>query len=168
MINLPTPTGHWDILPQSHHARIEPSYWHSIGRGDVYADAMIGLQDELVEWTVKLYHKHSQNRDEKVQLLPFWMTRDSICPFSSIIIRHGSKKCGVPLRLSPSKCQKTCWTNWLEQWKWTQHLFSDQISISFDNNRLVRVHWVYHRSLARALSEQFQCDQQCHRLGMSL
>ena len=44
------PPKYWKPLLQSYHERIDDSYYLSLGRGDVYADAMIQLQDSLEEF----------------------------------------------------------------------------------------------------------------------
>lgn len=51
------PPEHWKTLLQSYHERIDTSYWLSIGRGDVYADAMVQLQKSLEYWTRQLVEK---------------------------------------------------------------------------------------------------------------
>ena len=48
------PPKYWNTLLQSYHERIDASYYISLGRGDVYADAMMQLQRSLEMTTRKL------------------------------------------------------------------------------------------------------------------
>ena len=67
--NESLPPDYWDLLRESQHERIEVGHWHSAGQGDVYADAMINLQDELVQWTIDLYYSQTQG-GANLQLRP--------------------------------------------------------------------------------------------------
>ena len=68
------PPKYWKPLLQSYHERIDDSYYLSLGRGDVYADAMIQLQDSLEGWTRKLVttmvHFTDDTREVRVRLFP--------------------------------------------------------------------------------------------------
>ena len=45
------PSKYWNTILQSYHEHIDHSYWISLGRGDIYADACFQLQNCLEEWT---------------------------------------------------------------------------------------------------------------------
>ena len=50
-INDVPPPKYWKTILQSYHEHIDHSYWISLGRGDIYADACFQLQNCLEEWT---------------------------------------------------------------------------------------------------------------------
>ena len=68
------PTGYWDVvLRESRHELIDVSYWHSLGRGDVYADAMSTLELIIMDYTVEMYEERMNDENENkiaIQLRP--------------------------------------------------------------------------------------------------
>ena len=68
------PPKYWNTLLQSYHERIDASYYISLGRGDVYADAMVQLQHSLEMTTRELvttkFHVADDTRVVGVLLFP--------------------------------------------------------------------------------------------------
>jgi len=82
------PSKYWDVLQSSRHDNIDPSYWHSLGRGEGYADAMIDLQNLLVDWTNEAYYNRFHEDDRgNIKLCPsMWEWVES-----PILLLHNAK-----------------------------------------------------------------------------
>ena len=143
---------HWQLLRDSHHERIDPSYWHSIGRGDVYVDAMINFQNDLEMWTVYLYHCRAKGMDFPMELRP---TDDDNVPLP-IILRYDKKllsrwKMLLHAMIGSKGCQSLEITNVelpqnlidelgnaLQSMSKFRAGEDDVVSVSFDNNNFDR------------------------------
>ena len=82
------PSKYWDVLQSSRHDNIDPTYWHSLGRCEGYADAMIDLQNLIVDWTNEAYYNRFQEDDRgNIKLCPsMWGWVES-----PILLLHNAK-----------------------------------------------------------------------------
>ena len=72
------PTGYWDVvLRESRHELIDVSYWHSLGRGDVYADAMRNLEIIIMDYTVQMYEERMNENENKIIMTRRTETKDT-------------------------------------------------------------------------------------------
>ena len=145
------PPKYWNTLLQSYHERIDASYYISLGRGDVYADAMMQLQHSLEMWTRKLVTTKAHfmgvtcvvrlfpiDDEESEEELPIFLQYDPkiLSRWKALFHAMAGNNFWSVFEVKNIEIPKVVMDEFIAALDVRATYFSDEYSLKFDNNNL--------------------------------
>ena len=146
------PPKYWNTLLQSYHERIDASYYISLGRGDVYADAMMQLQRSLEMTTRKLVTTKAHfmgvtcvvrlfpiiDDEESDEELPIFLQYDPkiLSRWKALFHAMAGNNFWSVFEVKNIEIPKVVMDEFIAALEVRATYFSDEYSLKFDNNNL--------------------------------